>query len=76
MKKINIVKTGNDYTAWLVNTGHIVEIVKINEYALGSGERVRYRVDYNGKTIHSLLPLDEAKSKARKILRETEKKLS
>ena len=57
------------YTIYNTKTYETVDIEKIHEYSLTGRSKVRYRVDYKGRTVYSLIPLTEAKQKARKLIK-------
>ena len=42
------------------------DVIKINEYNAFGKSKVQYRVDFEGRTVLSGVPLTEAKSEARK----------
>ncbi len=57
------------YTIFDTKTYRTVDIERIHEYSLTGKSKVRYRVDMGGRTQYSLLPLTEAKKKARQLLK-------
>lgn len=59
------------YTFWDTKTGVCVDVTRIQEYNPFGKKRSIYRVDKGGVTIGSMMPLSEAKSKARKALKES-----
>lgn len=58
-----------DYTIWNTKTFASADIKKIYEYSLIEKSSIRYRVDKDGITIGSILPLAKAKQLARKSVK-------
>jgi ribosomal protein S17 len=56
-------------TAWNDKTHKAADIVRIYEYNPLGKEKVRWRIDFEGKTVLSMATLTECKAKARKILK-------
>lgn len=73
--KIIIEKANEgEYVAYVAGTGINADIERIYEFNALEKAPVRYRVDFEGKTKYSLLPLGEAKAKAKELLKTELKK--
>lgn len=67
---IKVEKMGEgSYAVYDNKSFETIYIEKIHEYNPYGKRKPRYRVDKNGRTIGSLLPLNEAKSLAKKELK-------
>lgn len=66
---IKFDKAYDGVLAWKLNAKGAAECVDIKEiYEHDRKGAKRYRVDYKGRTVASLVSLTEAKAKARKLL--------
>lgn len=67
---IKFIKEDETLIAFNKQTGDTASIVKITEYGLLASKTAKYRVDYRGRTVDTMIVgLTRAKSIARNILR-------
>lgn len=64
-----IQENENRWMMWNKQTGDIADIHKITEHGMLSSKTARYRVDYNGKTVDTMIPMVTAKAIARKLVK-------
>lgn len=69
LKTIKYLKQGEDYIAYIGKYEVCVDIIRIHEYNPLGTPKVRYRVDFKGRTRSSSLTLAEAKKVVNEILK-------